>query len=139
MLSDITFKYVAIAELAMYDKLNALARTYSSVIVVPATTLVCVADVFMDTVKYPIAALENGVFSAINFCGSCCFENCDYADSLQNVKKAAAGAFVATPVMTILSPFKLFSQLCVALPDPVHAKPSNREADKEAQLKAIIM
>lgn len=139
MLSDITFKYVAQIELAMFEQLNQMARTSHPAAVKLVAGGVCVTDVVIDTVKYPVASLENGFFAVINLCGSPFFENCSVAHSCQNVKNAVFGLLFATPCMTLLSPIKLFSRLCVVLPNPAHAKSSNREASQEAKFQAIYM
>jgi hypothetical protein len=138
MLSNITFKYVALLEIELYKELNKYALVDNSPCVYVDAVAACLVDVFIDTVKYPVIALENAAFAAINFCGSLKWDQCTVADGSENVKKAVVSLFVATPVMTLLSPFKLVDRLCVVLSDPAHAKPSNREAEKEANQEAII-
>jgi hypothetical protein len=138
MLSDITFKGIAMTQLAMYEKLRECSNHYSSYVTVPMTLGICVTDIVLDTAKYPIMAVENAAFAAINVGGAGCFEECRLADAYQNLKNITTLTFVATPVMTFLSIPKLLSHLCVTLPNPAHAHSTNQEADREARLQAIV-
>lgn len=133
MLSNITLKFVAEAQLGMYEWLNDASAMYGNCTVKLAAFAISTIDVLIDTLKYPIIAIEHIALAAINLFGACCSNNCSITHAWKSLKRAACSIVVATPVMTLLFPLKLFSQYCRTIPDPNHATPSNREAEKEAQ------
>ena len=87
MLSNITYKSAACAQLYMYEQLQIFAQTHPHA-AVPIAAFVSVADVATETVKHSIAAIENIAFSAINTGGSSCFKECSLSDAYQNIKIA---------------------------------------------------
>lgn len=139
MLSDITFKYCAMAQLAMYEKFRQFAREDHSFPVISLTAVgVCTADTCLDTVKYPVAAIENLAFAVLNTVGSPCIEQCRLKDAYQNLKKSALGLAVATPFAGLVAIPKFLAHLSVTLSNPAQARTFNREAEAESRLMPII-
>lgn len=71
MISNITYKSAACAQLYMYEQLQGFAQTHPHV-AVPMAAFVSVADVATETFKHSIAVIENVAFSVINIGGSPC-------------------------------------------------------------------
>jgi hypothetical protein len=134
MLSDVTFKAAAMMQLGLYEAFKGSGCAEAPLLGVPLATGVCVTDTVIDTVKYPVAAIENVFFATVNIVGAACVDACRLEDAWQNLKKAALGVILSTPVMLLLSPFKLIGHLCATLPNMGQAHTCNPEADMEANL-----
>ena len=135
MLSNITYKSAAYAQLYMYEQLQEFAQIYPRT-AVPIAAFVSVADVTTETVKHPIAAIENVAFSVINVGGSPYFKECNLSDAYQNIK--IAGIMLgATVIMSIISPLNLLGRLLINLPDPENAHSCDQAIDEQANLPAI--
>jgi len=135
MLSNITYKSAACAQLYIHERLQEFAQTHPRTSVAIAA-IVSIADVATETVKHPIAAIENVTFSAINVGGSSCFKECRLSDAYQNIKITGIILGVTT-IMSIVSPFNLLGRLLVNLPDPENVHSCNQTADKEANWPMI--
>ncbi|PWU13513.1 MAG: hypothetical protein C5B45_05900 [Chlamydiae bacterium] len=135
MLSNITYKNAACAQLYIHEQLQRFAQTHPRT-AVPIAAFVSVADVATETVKHPMAAIENVAFSIINAGGSPCFKECNLSDAYQNIK--ITGIILgATMIMSIVSPLNLLGRLLVNLPDPENAHSCNKEIDEQANLPVI--
>lgn len=135
MLSNITYKNAACAQLYMYEQLRGFAQIHPRA-AVPIAAFVSVVDVATETVKHPIAAIENVAFSAINAGGFSCFKECSLSDACRSIKTTGI-ASVATVVMLAVSPLNLLGRLLVNLPDPENARSCDKEADEQANLPTI--
>ncbi len=135
MISNITYKATAYMQLSLHKQLQVLAQTHPYA-AVPATFAVCMLDVAAETVKRPVAAVENVASSIINTLGSSCFKGCSLPDACQGIK--TAGTMLSTTVnISIASPLNLFERLLVNLSDPKNAHSCNKEADEQANFPAI--
>lgn len=135
MLSNITYKSAACAQLYIHERLQEFAQTHPCAAVL-ATFPVCILDVAAETVKHPIAAIENVTFSAINVGGSSCFKECSLSDASRSIKTTGIILGVTT-IMLIVSPFNLLGRLLVNLPDPENAHSCNQTADEQANWPII--
>lgn len=135
MLSNITYKSAACAQLYAYDQLQEFAQTHPCT-AVPLAALVSAADVYIETTKHSIAAIENVAFSVINAGGSPCFKVCNLSDAYQNIK--ISGIMLgATAIMSIVSPLNLLGRFLVNLPDPENAHSCDKDIDEQANLPVI--
>lgn len=135
MLSNITYKSAACAQLYIHEQLQEFAQTHPR-IAVPIAAFVSIADVTTETVKHPIAAIENVAFSVINAGGSPYFKECSLSDAYQNIK--IAGIMLgATAIMSIVSPLNLLGRLLVNLPDPENAHSCDKAVNEQANLPVI--
>ncbi|MES2121280.1 MAG: hypothetical protein V4492_00710 [Chlamydiota bacterium] len=139
MLADMTFKGVAMMQVSMYAKFNDLTKDSSAIVRVPLAAGLCVTDVVIDTLKYPVVAIEHIFFAAINALGAACFKACRLSDARHSFYEGMFALFLGTPLMALLSIPKLLGQLCKTLPN--HSKPAqccNEDAEMEAKLAWII-
>lgn len=136
MLSDITIKYSAITQINMYNRLNQFANNHHPLTTTPLALSIIVTDIFIDTLKVPMASIENTTFALINLSTAAFLENARLIDASQNVRKAIGGILV-TPLALLISPIKLISQLCLVLPNLKDAKSCNKEACMEAKFESI--
>ncbi|MEK7339526.1 MAG: hypothetical protein WBD50_06530 [Candidatus Rhabdochlamydia sp.] len=135
MLSNITYKIAACAQLYVYEQLQGFTETHPR-IAVPIAALVSVADVSIETVKHSIAAIENVAFSVINAGGSPYFKECSLSDAYQNIK--ISGIMLgATSIMSIVSPLNLLGCLLVNISDPENAHSCDKDIDEQANLPVI--
>ncbi len=135
MISNIACKYTAYMQLSMHEQLQAFSQTYPRA-AVPVAAFVSVADVAVETAKYPVSAIESVALAVINAVGLPCFKECNLSDTYQNIKIAGIMSG-ATAIMSIASPFNLLGRLLVNLPDPKNAHSCNKEADEQANFPAI--
>ncbi|MGL4540857.1 MAG: hypothetical protein ACRCU0_07815 [Candidatus Rhabdochlamydia sp.] len=126
MLSNISFKATACIQISMHENLQKLAKKHTY-IAVPVTAFVCIADVSLETIKYPIATIENVAFFAINLLGALFHKNCSSLDAYESLIRSGIMR-LATPIMLVLSPSILFGNLFLNLPNPKEASSFNDRA-----------
>lgn len=136
MLSNVVVKYSAQAELALYCQLNQFAATNRSYATKWLAVHVCVVEVFISTIKYPLVIIENLALAAMNVFGSVWFDCCKVSDAHKNLQNVGV-LLIASPLMILLAPVHLFGRICVVVPNAQNATPSNREALEQAECAAI--
>lgn len=137
MLTDISFKYTAQAQVNMYHALNNFSEQYGKCVNVPLAAMTATVDIGVDSIRIPAAMMEHAVVGTINVLGSPCSDNCNLSDAITNIKGIAMG-ILAGSVVLCLSPFKLCIQVRRAILDPKKVKSYNRIADKEASLSPVV-
>ncbi len=139
MLADMTFKGVAMMQVSMYAKFNELTKDSSLVVRVPLAAGLCVTDVVLDTLKYPVVAIEQIFCAAINALGAASVKTCRLSDARHSFKEGMYALVLATPLMLLLSIPKLLGHLCQTLPNSSKpARSCNEEAAREAKLAWVI-
>lgn len=137
MLSDISVKYTAKMQLYLYSSLLQVTKNSHRSIAIPCGIMVSLADIVIDTVKVPLASLENGVFFAVNICGHLSFESCTLEDGCQNLKKAGVGALLSMPTILLSLP-KFIIQCYRTINNLQEAKSYNDKAAQEALFQSIV-
>lgn len=138
MLSDITLKGAAMLQLSMYENFNHYFGEGSALIGIPAAVVLSLTDTGVDTLKYPMAAIENASFAVINALGAYFVDECRLLDARHNLQRAALAAFIATPVMLVVAVPKGIMHLCKTVEDFRNAKTTNGSAEGDAKIEWVV-
>lgn len=137
MLSDIALKGVGLLQLSLYESFRDFSGNASIVVRVPIAAGLCVTDVVLDTLKYPIIAIEHIFSAAINALGAACADRYLLADARHLLKSAAFNVTATWTSLLIAIPRAIY-QLYKVIQDCRHATSCNQFAESESKMAWVV-